>query len=168
MTITMQDIRRHDNKTTNHDSLYCPKKNKAAYEMSIMEGKKRPDMIEGVICDKIQEHGYRAHTNPPNHPWDITVSLDDKPVRVEVKSALHSGRIYDTSYSMQNIKPKNFDYLFIVLVTPNGTIIKWAYGEDIKNIVKQRTRHANGFQLNIHKDKIPDCFYDFDDFPYGD
>jgi hypothetical protein len=163
--ITLEDIQRHDE--ASKKTLYCPKKNEASFKLSKMGSRKRGEQLERVIAEKIEHHtGYEANALRGNQAWDITVNLDDKPVRIEVKSALHTPN-WATSYSMQNIKPKNFDYIFMVLVTPEDVIVKWASVKDIKKACKGRKRHANGFQVMINENNIPDYLYDLEDFPYN-
>jgi len=163
--ITLEDIQRHDE--ASKKTLYCPKKNEASFKLSKMGSRKRGEQLERVIAEKIEHHtGYEANALRGNQAWDITVNLDDKPVRIEVKSALHTPN-WATSYSMQNIKPKNFDYIFMVLITPEDVIVKWASVKDIKKACKGRKRHANGFQVMINENNIPDYLYDLEDFPYN-
>ena len=163
--ITLEDIQRHDE--ASKKTLYCPKKNEASFKLSKMGSRKRGEQLERVIAEKIEHHtGYEANALRGNQAWDITVNLDDKPVRIEVKSALHTPN-WATSYSMQNIKPKNFDYIFMVLVTPEDVIVKWASVKDIKKACKGRKRHANGFQMMVNENNIPDYLYDLEDFPYN-
>jgi len=163
--ITLEDIQRHDE--ASKKTLYCPKKNEASFKLSKMGSRKRGEQLERVIAEKIEHHtGYEANALRGNQAWDITVNLDDKPVRIEVKSALHTPN-WATSYSMQNIKPKNFDYIFMVLITPEDVIVKWASVKDIKKACKGRKRHANGFQIMVNENNIPDYLYDLEDFPYN-
>ena len=163
--ITLEDIQRHDE--ASKKTLYCPKKNEASFKLSKMGSQKRSEQLERVIAEKIEHHtGYEANALRGNQAWDITVNLDDKPVRIEVKSALHTPN-WATSYSMQNIKPKNFDYIFMVLVTPEDVIVKWASVKDIKKACKGRKRHANGFLIMVNENNIPDYLYDLEDFPYN-
>jgi len=165
-TITLEDIQRHDEEA-NQKTLYCPKKNEGSFKLSKMSGLKRSEQLERIISEKIEYHtGYECNALRGNQAWDITVNLDDNPVRIEVKSALYAAKC-STSYQMQNIKPKNFDYIFFVLVMPEDIIVKWASVKDIKKACKGRKRNANGFGICINKNSIPDYLYDLEDFPYN-
>ena len=164
--ITLEDIQRHDEEG-NKQTLYCPKKSEASFKLSKMTSLKRGTQLERVIAEKIEHHtGYESNALRGNQAWDITVNLDDNPVRVEVKSALYHSQA-PTSYQMQNIKPKNFDYIFFVLVTPEDVIVKWTSVKDMKKVCKSRNRNANGFSVCINKNSIPDYLYDLEDFPYN-
>jgi hypothetical protein len=164
--ITLEDIQRHDEEG-NKQTLYCPKKSEASFRLSKMSSLKRGTQLERVIAEKIEHHtGYESNALRGNQAWDITVNLDDNPVRIEVKSALHHPHCV-TSYQMQNIKPKNFDYIFFVLVTPEDIIVKWASVKDVKKACKNKNRHANGFAISINENSIPDYLYDLEDFPYN-
>ena len=164
--ITLEDIQRHDEEA-NQKTHYCPKKNEASFKLSKMSSLKRGTQLERVIAEKIEHHtGYECNALRGNGAWDITVNLDDSPVRVEVKSALLSQRSV-TSYHMQNIKPKNFDYIFMVLVTPEDVIVKWASVKDIKKVCKGLNRQSNGFSIFVRENSIPDYLYDLEDFPYN-
>ena len=164
--ITLEDIQRHDEEG-NKQTLYCPKKSEASFKLSKMTSLKRGTQLERVIAEKIEHHtGYESNALRGNQAWDITVNLDDNPVRVEVKSALYHSQA-PTSYQMQNIKPKNFDYIFFVLVTPEDVIVKWTSVKDMKKVCKGRKRNANGFAISICENSIPDYLYDLEDFPYN-
>ena len=112
--------------------------------------------------------GYQATVTIHNAAWDITVDIPDRPVRVEVKSSLlNYKRPYGTTYSFQNIKFENFDYLVVVFVTPRGTIEKWATKEDLQEFFSDKKRHGNGYTLATATHLIPDFFQEMEDFPYG-
>ena len=104
---------------------------------------------------------------------DITVELENKPVRVEVKSAIYRKNKKDphltSSYLIQNIKTELFDYIFIVLVTPEGTIEKWAKSKDIKKYCRCGAGHLgnNGYAVHICTNKLHqyDFLHDIEDFP---
>ena len=174
MSITMRDIRRHSSKCEAKESPYCPKKSKAAYEFSLMDRVERSNITEKAIAEKIEHHtGAQATVTIHNYPWDITVDLD-KPKRIEVKSSLYHDPNKGSSYRFVNISPEHFDYLFIVFVTPKGTIEKWAHVKDVKKLCKNRKKHAMGYQLsytlnstNGRAAALPECFHDMEDFPYG-
>ena len=172
MTMTMQDIRKHETKTEANNSAYSERQNKTAFDLSLRDRTDRATIIEKFIAEQIEKKtGHQANLTVHNHPWDITVDLD-KPVRVEVKSALikkSNWEKYGHQYfQFTNIKPKYFDYLFIVFVTPKGTIEKWAKSEDVKKLCKTKKRNCNGWAIQFGTDNIPDFFYDIEDFPYGD
>ena len=66
-----------------------------------------------------------------------------------------------------------FDYLFIVLVTPEGTRVGWAYSKDIRDLCCDKTENCNGYSISLSTRKWDDGCYDewlfdgIEDFPYG-
>ena len=165
-TITLEDLQRHDEEAS-QSTLYSPQKNEASYKLYRMSSLKRSEQLERVIAEKIEHHtGYESNALRGNQAWDITVNLDDSPVRIEVKSSTCT-RHCPTHYGLQNIKPKNFDYMFMVLVTPEDVIVKWASVKDVKKACKNKNRHANGFYVSVNVNNIPNYFYDLEDFPYN-
>ena len=167
MTIYMHDIRRNSKETQEKVSPYCPNKSKAAHTLSLMDRTERGEIIEGCVAHMIQEKtGYQATVTMHNAAWDITVDIPDRPVRVEVKSALlnsSTGR----GYNFMGIKFENFDYLVVVFVTPRGTIEKWATKEDLQEFFSDKKRRGNGYTLGTSPHTIPDFFQEMEDFPYG-
>jgi len=175
MSMTMKDIRRHSSRNETKESRYCPKKSKAAYEFSLMGEIERSKIQEKTIAERIEHHtGAQATVTVHNHPWDITVDLA-KPKRIEVKGSLVHGPPESAGvYKFQAISPEKFDYLFIVFVTPKGTIEKWAHTKDVKKLCKNRRKQASGYQLSYTLNSthgktvpLPECFHDMEDFPYG-
>lgn len=163
--MTMTDVARYA--TDKPERQYSPNRNQAAYELSLLGRTDRATRIEKFIAREIEfKTGYNCNLTQPNWEWDITVALESKPVRIEVKSALHATTNPNT-YNVQNIKPDNFDYLFIVLVTPDGTVERWAKADDVRKHCKGRTRHCNGFSISIYASKIDDIewLHRIEDFP---
>ena len=166
MTITINELRRNEPTDINNSSVYCPEKSQVSYELSLMDRKIRGETLERCIAEKIEHNtGYECNALSGNQAWDITANLDDSPYRIEVKSSLK--HTVGSSYNITNLKPNNFDYVFIILVTPTGCIVKWALSEDVKKVCKKRTRHSNGYKLTFMPTNIPDYFYDLEDFPYN-
>jgi len=168
--MTMNDVARYANDKT--ESHYSAAKNQASYELSLLGRTDRATRCEHFIADQIEHKtGYPCKLTRPNWEWDITVELNNKPVRIEVKSALYQkNKIYphlDTTYRIQNVKPELFDYIFIVLVTPEGTVEKWAKSKDIKKYCRYDHRGCNGYSLcvNINKLHQYDFLHDIEDFP---
>jgi len=164
--ISLRDVRRHDAEETT-ETLYSPQKCKASYELSLKDRRVRGEQLERIIADLIsRECNVECTALKGNQPYDITANFDGGPKRIEVKSALYKSDS-PSSYHMVNIKPKYFDYLFIVLVTPTATVLKWADVKDVREACKHRSRHCNGYALCFKHDNIPDYFYDLEDFPYS-
>ena len=168
--MTMSDVTRYAVDKT--ESQYSATKNQATYELSLLGRTDRATRCEHFIADQIEHKtGYQCKLTRPNWEWDITVELENKPVRVEVKSALYQKNKklphLTSKYLIANVKPELFDYIFIVLVTPEGTIEKWAKSKDIKTYCKCSTRHCNGYSLCINSNKIDEYHFlhDIDDFP---
>ena len=168
--MTMSDVTRYAvNKT---ESQYSATKNQATYELSLLGTLDRATRCERFIADQIEHKtGYSCSLTRPNWEWDITVELENKPVRIEVKSALYQKlKKYPqrtSCYLVQNVKPELFDYIFIVLVTPEGTIEKWAKSKDIKKYCRWASEGNNGYGISINTNKLYkyDFLRDIEDFP---
>jgi len=168
--MTMNDVTRYA--VTKTESQYSVAKNQATYELSLLDTLDRSTRCERFIADQIEHKtGYSCSLTRPNWEWDITVELENKPVRIEVKSALYQKlKRYPhltATYQIQNVKPELFDYIFIVLVTPEGTIEKWAKSKDIKKYCRQCSEGNNGYQMSITTSKMDkyDFLHDIEDFP---
>ena len=162
----MQDIRSYHRPKSSASERYHPSLNEAAHDLSLMGYEERADIIEQVVAKDIEHHtGVQATVTPKRHAWDITVALDD-PEKVEVKSALLNS---NDRYNFCGIKLEAFDYLFIVFVTPNGTVEKWAYAADVAEYVADKDLRikAGKCQLSFTIDNVPWFFYDLIYFPYG-
>ena len=166
MTITLQDIKRYSNGKT--ESLYSPDKDEAAYELSLMGRTERGTICERWIADYITKNtGYRASVTAPTHAWDITVDLDDKPVRVEVKSSLaqlnkSTGVV---RYLHKAVSPEHFDYVFFVWVKPEGIAIKWAHVSDLQAFCDTKRKHPLGYAISSPQEEWHDWMHDIEDFP---
>jgi|TARA_B100000085_G_C18407283_1_gene457121 hypothetical protein len=168
--MTMSDVTRYAvNKT---ESQYSATKNQATYELSLLGTLDRATRCERFIADQIEHKtGYSCSLTRPNWEWDITVELENKPVRIEVKSALYQKlKKYPqrtSCYLVQNVKPELFDYIFIVLITPEGTIEKWAKSKDIQKYCRWGCEGNNGYQMSISTSKMDkyDFLHDIEDFP---
>jgi len=168
MTISIKEIRKFEEVQGNDDTPYNENKSLASYKLSKMGRGERGELLERIIANKIEkETGHECHALRGNQPWDITVNLD-KPVRIEVKSSVVNSTAWKKQgylkYNFSGIKPENFDYLFIVLVSPSGPIVKWAHVDDIEFNNK---RHGLGYTLSMIERTIPEFFNDLEDFPYN-
>ena len=91
--MTMSDVKRYSTDKT--ESRYSATKNRAAYELSLLGRGDRATRCERFIADQIEHKtGYSCSLTRPNWEWDITVELENKPVRVEVKSAIYRKNIH--------------------------------------------------------------------------
>jgi hypothetical protein len=170
--MTVNDVARYA--TDKAESQYTAAKNQAAYELSLLGRGDRATRCERFIADQIEyKTGYSCSLTRPNWEWDITVELQNKPVRIEVKSAIYKKNKKDpnrtSDYLIQNIKAELFDYIFIVLVTPEGTIEKWAKSKDIKKHCRCTAGSLgnNGYAIHISTNKLHeyDFLHDIEDFP---
>tara|TARA_R100001244_G_C5133492_1_gene126348 strand:- start:166 stop:684 length:519 start_codon:yes stop_codon:yes gene_type:complete len=170
--MTLSDVRKFAPSNKNVKGVYSKEKSVAAWELLNLGRTDRATRIEHFIANEVQERsGYDCHVTAHTCSWDITANLDDKPVKIEVKSALQS-KGTECQYQIQNVKSNLFDYLFIVLVTPEGTRVGWAYSKDIRKMCRYKTEHCNGYTLSINARKwdrgeYEDWLHDIDDFPYG-
>jgi hypothetical protein len=166
MTITLQDIKRYSNGKT--ESLYSADKDEAAYELSLMGRTERGTICERWIANYITENtGYNANVTAPTHAWDITVDLNDKPVRVEVKSSLAQLNRSTSAvrYLHKAVSPEHFDYIFFVWVKPEGVAIKWAHAHELQAFCDSKTKYPLGYSISsIHED-WHDWMHDIEDFP---
>tara|TARA_Y100001951_G_C11116955_1_gene170642 strand:- start:18 stop:536 length:519 start_codon:yes stop_codon:yes gene_type:complete len=169
--MTLADVRKYAPENKIGKGGYSKRKNAVAWELVNLGTMDRATRIEKYIAEQIEEKtGYSAHVTNPTCSWDITVDLEDYPVKIEVKSAMQQ-KGCEGNYNILNVKYYFFDYLFIVLVTPEGVRIGWAYTKDIKRMCLYRTEHSNGyaFSLNTRKwdrGEYKDWLFDIDDFPY--
>ena len=86
MKLSIQDIHRHSNIV---ESIYSPNKDSAAFELSLMTCMERGLVIEKWVAEFINDYtGYKTSLTVPNAAWDITMDMQDKPVRIEVKSSM--------------------------------------------------------------------------------
>jgi len=175
-TITLEDVQQNaKNKPPPKVSLYSPVQCRESWELYRETNQERGVWMERVVAERIQRHtGYETKWIEGSKACDVIVNLGHEIVRVEVKSSLSSGLNCDSSvngYRMQGIKCEKFDYIFIVLITPNGIIFKWATVEDIERDLTNR-REKNGHNkvkvggecLNLSVNKIPKYFNDLEDF----
>ena len=168
--MTMSDVTRYAVDKT--ESQYSATKNQATYELSLLGRTDRATRCEHFIAEQIQHKtGYSSFLTRTNWEWDITVELENKPVRIEVKSALYSkdknSPLRTNIYKIQNVKPHLFDYIFIVLITPEGTIEKWAKSKDIEKYCRWANEGNNGYNININTNKLDkyDFLHGVEDFP---
>ncbi len=99
--------------------------------------------------------------------WDITVDLNDKPVRVEVKSSLAQLNRSTSAvrYLHKAVSPEHFDYIFFVWVKPEGVAIKWAHADELQAFCDSKTKYPLGYSISsIHED-WHDWMHNIEDFP---
>ena len=170
--MTLADVRKFSPENKIGKGGYSKEKNAAAWELVNLGRTDRATRIEYFIASEIEERsGYDCSITKPNAPWDITVNLEDKPVRIEVKSAIQK-KGQECAYNIQNVKPYLFDYIFIVLITPEGTRVGWAYSEDVESLCFCKNENCNGYSIHLSTRKwdrgeYDDWLFDIDDFPYG-
>ena len=170
--MTLSDVRKFAPNTKFEQTGYSQERSAVSWELKKLGRIDRATRIERFIANEIQERsGYDCYVTAPSCSWDITANLEDKPVKIEVKSSLQK-KGQEGSYLIQNVKYKMFDYLFIVLVTPEGTRVGWAYSTDIKIECCLKNVGCNGYTLAINTRKwdrgdYEDWLHDVDDFPYG-
>jgi len=166
MQLSIQDIQRHSNIV---ESIYSPNKDSAAFELSLMKCMERGLVIEKWVAEFINDYtGYRTSLTVPNAAWDITMDMQDKPVRIEVKSSMV--RAKTNSLNFFGVKPDSFEYIFFGFVMPTGIQIKWATVEGVKEYCKGRKYGRAGYTVIINDADNWDEFdwmYDLEDFPYN-
>lgn len=168
--MTLSDVRRHASNATTSNGDYSEQKDAAAWELFNLDRIDRATRIERFIAEQIEKRsGYDCTITRPNWEWDITVNLEDKPVKVEVKSSIQK-KGFAGAYQIANVKPWLFDYLFVVLVTPEGTKVAWAKSSDVSKFCTTKTENCNGYMLNLNIKKFERGAYpwlrDISDFPY--
>jgi hypothetical protein len=169
--MTLSDVRKFAPENKTGKGGYSKQKNAASWELVNLERTDRATRIEHFIASEIEERsGYDCSVTRSNAPWDITVNLEDRPVRIEVKSAIQI-KGQECQYSIKNVKPDLFDYLFIVLVTPEGIRVAWANTHDIRLMCRYKNEHCNGYAISLNTRRWDlleyDWLYDIEDFPYG-
>ena len=170
--MTLSDVRKFAPNTKFEQTGYSQERSAVSWELKKLGRIDRATRIERFIANEIQERsGYDCYVTAPSCSWDITANLEDKPVKIEVKSSLLKQGV-EASYVIQNVKYKMFDYLFIVLVTPEGTRVGWAYSKDIRKMCRYLTEGVSGYSININLRKLDrgeydNWLHDIDDFPYG-
>ena len=158
--MTLSDVRKFAPNTKFGACGYSKEKSAVSWELLHLGRIDRATRIENFIANEIQERsGYDCYVTAPSCSWDITANLENKPVKIEVKSSLLKQGV-EASYVIQNVKYKMFDYLFIVLVTPEGTRVGWAYSKDIRDLCCDKTENCNGYSISISTRKWDDGCYD--------
>jgi hypothetical protein len=168
--MTLADVRKFA--PHNANEIYSPEKSAASWELVNLDRNDRATRIERFIADQIERRsGYKATATQNDWPWDITVDLEHGPVKIEVKSALRK-KGYESQYQLQNIKPNLFNYIFLVLITPDGIRMSWAESEKVRNMCRYKIEGISGYSIFININKwnrgeYDDWLFDIEDFPYG-
>lgn len=160
-------------KSSGHN-LFSPERSRLAYEFSLMTGCERGVCAERMLYNRLANDGFDVTHIGGSNSYDILLS-GDKDYRIEVKLATY-GMLYQTpkkkyyGYSFRNIKPDLFDYLFLILVTPDGLLVKWTDVESVKYYTCDKRESVNGYTMTANeKRKIRDMnnkIYDFSEFSY--
>jgi len=170
--MTLTDVRKFAPENKIGNGSYSKQKSAAAWELVNLDRNDRAERIERFIADHIERRsGYKATTTQQNCHWDITVDLEHGPVKIEVKSALRK-KGHEKQYYLQNIKPHLFNYVFLVLITPDGIRIGWAHSKKIRNMCRYKIEGLCGYSISVNIDKwdrgeYDDWIFDIEDFPYG-
>jgi hypothetical protein len=170
--MTIADVRKFAPENKIGKGSYSQTKSPASWELVHLDRNDRAERIERFIADHIERRsGYKATTTQQNCHWDITADLECGPVKIEVKSALRM-KGNEKTYVLQNIKPHLFEYLFLVLITPEGVRMGWANSEEIAELCSWKTERASGYSITVNLDKwesgeYDDWLFDIEDFPYG-
>ena len=171
--MTLTDVRKFSSKKQIGTGGYSQEQSEASWELVNMQRGERATVIEKYVADQIEQWtGYQANTTRANWPWDITVHLDNKPVRVEVKSAIQR-KGTEGIYVVQNIKPDLFDYIVLALVTPTGVELRWSDSLYIGDECWNKNEGRNGYNVSISVTKLQAGKYDewlwnIEDFPGTD
>ena len=171
MQITMDDIARYHTPKHSKSIKFNPELNRAMWEISQLVTSERGDICEHVIAREIEHKtGYKTTVTSKKCEYDIAVALEDRAVRVEVKSSLFNSL---GKFQFQGIKLERegrsyraFDFLFLVFLHPTGTTVKWCTRDDIYNRVSHTKSNGGKFQLGLRLENIPSFFQDLEDFPY--
>lgn len=134
---TMRDFNRvkHLLKISTANNFYSQRKNALCWKMSKMDSTEIGQAGELLMCDRLRRAGYEV--KPHGHGQIFDILLNDH-IRCEVKTAkmtLHSSKY--KYYFMQKIKPECFDILFMVFVTPKGTVFKWTESKYVTKYIKE-------------------------------
>lgn len=167
MTISINDIRRFETETTPKAEAYSPRKDRAAWELATMDVTPRGSLCERIIADQIEQTtGIPTRALEGNGDYDVMVGLDNRPVRVEVKSCICNKKAWTNfqaeNYTIAAVKPELFDFLFAIKIRPYGVEVKWCHTSDLQGWITQK-RGQQGYRLPITN--WPDFFYDLEDFP---
>jgi len=168
--MTLTDVRKFSPKKQIGIGGYSQEQNEASWELVNMQRGERATVIEKYVADQIEQWtGYQANTTRANWPWDITVHLDNKPVRVEVKSAMQM-KGQEGTYLIQGVKSDLFDYIVFALVTPTGVELRWSHRKSIAKHCRWKNEGKNGHHVSISVNKLKAGGYDewlfhIEDFP---
>jgi hypothetical protein len=97
-----------------------------ARSLYLMDRDARGRMCEFIVAEEFRNMGYEVEVLSGCGRHDVNIVINDKRYRVEVKSSLifHTKRNTHNAYCMSSIKPKHFDILVFVFVSPNGITYK--------------------------------------------
>tara|TARA_Y100000004_G_C8718187_1_gene328915 strand:+ start:109 stop:627 length:519 start_codon:yes stop_codon:yes gene_type:complete len=172
MQITMDDIAQYHTPKAEKPIQFNPELNRAMWELTQLSSEERGDICEHVIAREIEHKtGYKTTVTSKKCEYDIAVALEDRAVKVEVKSALFNSQgtfnFQGLTLEREGRSYRAFDFLFCVFLHPTGTTVKWCMRDDVYDWIKH-TKSSGGkfsFQgLRLHK--LPDFLRDLEDFPY--
>tara|TARA_R100001163_G_C5009024_1_gene155598 strand:- start:91 stop:606 length:516 start_codon:yes stop_codon:yes gene_type:complete len=139
--------------TTGHGH-YSPTKSEVSFELSQMAAKDRGEILEVMIADYFNRHGIESQRSD-TQDYDLDAFVGGRHIRIEVKSAMKAKAT--GKYCFQNIKPENFDMLFLVFIDPdNGPQVRTVSKRDVNEFTTRYTRHHMGYTMG---------FKDIDDGP---
>ena len=168
----MEDIAQYHTPKAAKPVQFNPELNRAMWELTQLSNEERGDICEQVIARDIEHHtGYKTTVTSKKCEYDIAVALEDRAVKVEVKSALFNsnGTFNFCSINLEREgRPyRAFDFLFCVFLHPTGSTIKWCTRDEVYDRVRHTTGRGGKFQfqgLQLHK--LPSFLRDLEDFPY--
>lgn len=153
---TMEDLKATQVVNT---EIFSPERSRLAYEMSLMTGPERGVCAERMIYNRLLADGWDVKYIGGTNSYDMQIVHNDTVYKIEVKLATYSkrwqtkkGTVY--GYSFQKIKPHFFNFLFLVFLTPDGLVVKWAKSEDVANCCFWLKRGASGYNIpaNSHRE----------------
>lgn len=148
---TMRDFNRikHNLKISRTDNFYSRNKNMLCWKISNLDSTGMGDAGECLMCDRLNRSGYLVERHGNGKNFDI---LLNNHIRCEVKTAkLTLNQNKYKYYTFQKIKPEYFDILFMVFITPKGTIIKWTETKYVTRYVQEynKKRGKEGYSIRF-------------------
>jgi hypothetical protein len=162
---TLQDFERIKREKQGIESaiLFSIERDGFAYAMSCLNSKERGDYAESMVRDGLRNMGYRVeHLGGAINRYDLKINHS---IRAEVKMATFrkSGR-----YVCEKVKPELFDIVFMLFLTPDGMVIRWATTEDVQDWASWHKRGKEGYSISFNRflDNHHMRYRDFDSFLY--
>lgn len=153
---TMRDFNRikHNLKISRPDNFYSRKKNYLCWEISNLDSTGMGDAGECLMCDRLSRAKYNVKRHGHGKIFDIL--LNDQ-IRCEVKTAkLTLNQNKYKYYTLQKIKPELFDILFMVFITPKGTIFKWTETKYVTRYLQEHNKKRGKEGYTIRFDETCD------------